>query len=130
MAAASVLSGNETIWQNVKSTCRRAFAPRRHPTAPIEAGDFRIDLATRRATLRGRLLHLTESEFDVLVYVVSHGKGLITPRTTLATRGQAGEVRQTRLLPALLSLRKKLQEEVPGDQHLRAETWVLYEFHP
>ncbi len=57
---------------------------------------------------------MTEAEFDVLVFVVAHRKRLITPRTTLATRPEDGEVRHVNLLPTLFSLRKKLQEVMPG----------------
>ena len=41
----------------------------------IESGDFRIELARRTVTLRGRELPLTSEEFDVLVFLAGHPKG-------------------------------------------------------
>lgn len=96
----------------------------------IEAGDFRIDMGSRAATVRGRLLQLSCTEFDVLVFIVSHRKRVVTSNTTLATQPEEGGVRQAHFLPALLSLKKKLQDAAPGAQYIRADVWILYEFHP
>ena len=46
---------------------------------------FRIDIGSRSVTLREEKLELTSEEFDVLVFLVSHPQGLITPYTILAT---------------------------------------------
>ena len=56
------------------------------PCELIEVGDFRIDLQTRSATLGGRELQLDDAEFDLLVFIASHPKQLVTPQTMLATR--------------------------------------------
>jgi len=57
----------------------------------IEMGDFLIDVAERRATLRGRELDLTSAEFDLLVFFVGHPKSFVTHRTPCWQRiGRAG----------------------------------------
>lgn len=96
----------------------------------ILAGDFRVDLVSRSVLLRGRPLPLDSAEFDALVYLASHRKRVVTAHTMLATKPQESGMRRTRLLPTLLSLRKKLEEAVPGSHYLETEAWVLYDFHP
>lgn len=96
----------------------------------ILAGDFRIDLVARSAMVRGRQLCLEGAEFDALVYLASHHRRVITAHTLLATRPEECGTRRTQLLPALISLRKKLQEAVPGSHYLQTEAWILYDFHP
>jgi DNA-binding response OmpR family regulator len=99
------------------------------PSGIIVAGDFRIDRDTRSATVRGHQVQLTPAEFDVLVYLTSHRKRVVTSRTTLAISEDQG-VRQTEFLRNLLSLRKKLEEEVPKAHYVQTEAWILYDFDP
>ncbi|HUO61384.1 MAG TPA: hypothetical protein VMU24_12000 [Candidatus Acidoferrales bacterium] len=96
----------------------------------IQVGEFRLNLDSRTAEVRGHELHLSAAEYEVLVFLVSHKKHFVTKRTTLATKGLDGRVTQSEFLPALLSLQKKLQQEVPGVQFVRTEAWILYDFHP
>jgi DNA-binding response OmpR family regulator len=96
----------------------------------IEAGDFRMNIDARTATARGRELDLSGAEFDVLVYLVSNRKRIVTARTTLASKSDYGGMRETEFLRALMALRKKLQERVPGIPYIQTEGWILYEFHP
>lgn len=96
----------------------------------IEAGEFRVDLQERTASVRGHELHLTPAEFQVLVFLTTHKKQLVSSRTNLSTRTLDGHITQSEFLPALLSLRKKLEQEVPNGHYLRTETWVLYDFQP
>jgi DNA-binding response OmpR family regulator len=96
----------------------------------IEAGDFKIDLRRRSATLAGRELDLTSEEFDVLVFLAGHRQRLITPRTLLATSWTEDRVRQTQFLRVLMSLRGKLESAVAGKHYLRTEPWVVYRFDP
>jgi two-component system, OmpR family, KDP operon response regulator KdpE len=97
----------------------------------IESGDFRIDLARRTVTLRGRDLPLTSEEFDLLVFLAGHPQRLITPRTILSTSGPAHPVRKAAFLRALITLREKLDAASdPGKHYLRTEPWVLYRFDP
>lgn len=96
----------------------------------IQTGDFYIDVVARSATLRGRELHLSGPEFDVLVFLVSHKRRMVTSQTKLTTKSEDGSVRQTYFLPALLSLRKKLLEQAPGARYVNTEAWVVYDFLP
>ena len=96
----------------------------------ILAGDFRIDLESRSVTVRNRKLNLTWAEFDLLVFLTSHRKRIVSSHTRLATRSENHAVHQTDFLPTLLSLKRKLHEEVPGTAYINTEAWLLFEFHP
>jgi two-component system KDP operon response regulator KdpE len=97
----------------------------------IEVGDFRIELSARTASLRGRELELNAAEFEVLVFLASHPKRLVTPRTILATSWTRQKVQQTEFLRALVSLSKKLRaEEGSTQRYLKTEPWIFYSFDP
>jgi DNA-binding response OmpR family regulator len=96
----------------------------------VRAGDFRIDLKTRSATVCGQKLRLSCAEFDVLTFLISHRRRMVTAHTSLATKPEKSGPRRADFLPALLSLRKKLAEVVPGAHYIQTESWIVYDFHP
>src|SRR5271170_7025708 len=89
---------------------RRPFADR-HDSV-VTFGDFRIDLRSRRASVKGRELPLDEAEFEVLMFLTGHPTNVVTPHTRLSTRG-GREMEQPDFLRVLSSLQRKL-ESVPG----------------
>lgn len=94
----------------------------------IEAGDFRLELTDREAYLRGAKLRLSEAEFDLLRYLLTHRKMLVTPQTVLSTACGALNIRRNAFMENLMSLKKKLDEASGSDHYLHLEPWVLYEF--
>ena len=108
----------------------RTRAPRPGDVETIAAGDFRIDLENRTASLRGRPLPLTAEEFDLLMFLIDHPRKLITQQTRLATNWDGHGLRQTEFLRVLLSLRKKLESEGSSQHYIRTEPWVFYRFDP
>src|SRR4029077_3110425 len=63
--------GIEELLARVRATLRRNPVADGQ-TSLIEEGDFRIDLAAHKVTVRKREIHLTPKEFDLLVYLVRH----------------------------------------------------------
>jgi two-component system KDP operon response regulator KdpE len=96
----------------------------------ITAGDFRIDLTNHSVQVRGQEVELTGAEFDLLVFLVSHPKQVITSRTLLATRYSERPVRQTEVLPVLLGLRKKIETTGASPHYIKIEPWIFYRFDP
>lgn len=96
----------------------------------VESGDFKLDLASRRAQVRGRELQLSSAEFDLLHFLLSHPKKLVTPQTVLSTNGGVKAIRRAEFMKTLLSLRQKLDDVSAGEHYLRTEPWVLYSFSP
>jgi DNA-binding response OmpR family regulator len=95
----------------------------------VQLGDFNINLDQRTVTLRNLELRLTSEEFDVLLFLASHPRSLVTPQPAMATSSTANQ-RSPRFLRALISLRKKLDAAGPGNHYLRTEPLVIYSFDP
>jgi len=98
-------------------------------TGRVQLGDFKIDLDHRTVSLRDQELRLTSEEFDLLLFLASHPRSLVTPQTAMATRSTANQ-RSPKFLRALISLRKKLDAAGPGNHYLRTEPLVIYSFDP
>jgi two-component system KDP operon response regulator KdpE len=128
------MNRNRSLRQLLAKTCDKASE---HDTAKestsvtrIRFGDFTIDLDERIVTLRDHELRLTSEEFDVLVFLASHPRSLVTPQTMLARSSTANQLGQTKFLTTLISLRKKLDAAGNGKHYLQTEPWVIYRFDP
>jgi two-component system KDP operon response regulator KdpE len=99
-------------------------------TRRIRFGDFKIDRDERIVTLRDQELGLTSEEFDVLIFLASHPRSLVTPQTMLARSSTGNQLGQTKFLTTLVSLRKKLDAAGQGKHYLQTEPWVIYRFDP
>jgi len=94
----------------------------------IEQGDFRLDMNSRCAFLDNRKLSLSPDEFDLLHFLLTNHKKLITTRTVLSTSTPRGSsVRKLNFMRTLLSLHEKLLA-ASSVEYLRTEPWVLYSF--
>jgi two-component system, OmpR family, KDP operon response regulator KdpE len=122
------LFANDPLANDPQPVLRNAEGPASSET--MEVGDFTINTAERTAMLRGRDLGLTPGEFEVLVFLTTHPQRCVTPHTILATNWTSNGLHQAEFLKALLSLRKKLDAVVAGNQYLRTEPWVIYKFDP
>ena len=61
--------GPKELLARVRALLRRVgMPPVSRETTRIEIGDFVIDFETRRVTVRGRQVHLSPKEFDLVVY--------------------------------------------------------------
>lgn len=67
----------------IQTVLRRTATPAQRPGV-IERGDVRIDLAARRAFLRGTEVRLTPTEFNLLVELASHAGAAVTHEVLLA----------------------------------------------
>ena len=98
---------------------------------PLETGDFRINLSTRRVEVRDRAVHLTPKEFDLLVYLARRPGCVIEHRRLLeAIWGEAGRGHSEYLRVFIGQLRKKLEIEPSTPQYVATEPWVGYRFNP
>ena len=93
-------------------------------------GDFRINLDQHTVFVRGQQVELSSEEFELLVFLVTHPKRMVTPQTMLSSLWQGERVRQIQFLQALLSLRKKLESAGAGPHYIRTEPMVVYRFDP
>lgn len=125
--------GIDELLARVRAFLRRASSQAKSEPTPtsLESGDFRIDLESRRVTVREAELHLTPKEFELLVYFVKHAGKVLTHRTLLAAVWGGAYVEQDQYLRVFVgNLRKKLEKEVAGQNYIVTEPWVGYRFVP
>jgi len=99
--------------------------------ASFDAGDFRVDLESRRVHAHGQEIRLTPKEFDLFVYMARHPNRVITHRTLLeAVWGEASQEQPEYLRVFMGQLRKKLEPDPANPKYLVTEPWVGYRFNP
>ncbi len=125
--------GIEELLARVRASLRRAASSVENESAPsvMEAGDFRIDLESRNVAVRGRDVHLTPKEFDLLTYFMKHAGKVLTHRTLLAALWGGNYVEQNEYLRVFVgNLRKKIEADAAGPRYILTEPWVGYRFDP
>ena len=122
-------SMNELL-ARVRANLRRV--PAGNETDPvIEIGDFHIDTAARKVTVRHREVRLTPKEFDLLVYMARHPGKVITHRALLAAVWGGQSTEQVEYLRVFVGqLRKKLEPDAASPRYLVTEPWVGYRLEP
>ncbi|SRR6266498_390945 len=125
--------GIDELLARVRASLRRAASQvtAEAPATILQAGDFRIDLESRSVVVRGREVHLTPKEFDLLTYFVKHAGKVLTHRTLLAALWGGNYVEQNEYLRVFVgNLRKKLEPDATGPRYIVTEPWVGYRFVP
>jgi two-component system KDP operon response regulator KdpE len=115
----------------VRAALRRASVKDELEKKLIEIGDFRIDLETRDVQVKGRSIHLTPKEFDLLVYLAHHAGKVVTHRVLLSAIWGDNSVEQPEYLRVFVGhLRKKLEADEGPPRYIVTEPWVGYRFEP
>ncbi len=117
----------QELLARVRAHLRRA--PER-TTAPLEAGDFVIDVRAHTILVQGKPVHLTPKEFDLLLHLARNSGKVMTHRALLTAVWGAQSAHQPEYLRVFVGqLRKKLEGET-GRQYIQTEPWVGYRFVP
>lgn len=124
--------GMEELLARMRAALRRARASvSANPSAALSAGDFQLDQAARRLTVRGGEVHLTPKEFELLTYFLQHAGKVLTHRTLLAAVWGGDYTEQTEYLRVFIGqLRKKIEADPSKPQYILTEPWVGYRFTP
>jgi two-component system KDP operon response regulator KdpE len=118
----------QELLARVRAHLRRA--PERTVDAPIEIGDFTVDAAAHTATVGGKSLHLTPTEFELLLYMARNAGKALTHRALLTAVWGGQSAHQPEYLRVFIGqLRRKLEAEGPR-QYIQTEPWVGYRFLP
>jgi two-component system KDP operon response regulator KdpE len=124
--------GSEELMARVRAALRRSGtdAPQEGTTS-FEAGDFRVDLDTRRVHAHGQEIRLTPKEFDLFVYLAKRPNRVIPHAELLeAVWGEASQEQPEYLRVFMGQLRKKLEPDPSNPRYLVTEPWVGYRFNP
>ena len=115
----------------VRAALRRSVTPQAEGEETIDVGDFRIDLAARNVQVKGREVHLTPKEFDLLVHMARYPGRVLTHRTLLAAVWGGTSTEQPEYLRVFVGqLRKKLEPDEKSPRYILTEPWVGYRFQP
>jgi two-component system, OmpR family, KDP operon response regulator KdpE len=94
-------------------------------------GDVEVDRETRTVRRKGRLIHLTPTEFSLLTLLVSKPGGVWTHKQLLsAVWGSTAGVSSDTLRVHMGTLRRKLEPDPNRPRWIRTEPWVGYRFSP
>jgi two-component system, OmpR family, KDP operon response regulator KdpE len=91
--------------------------------------DLTIDFENRQVVVRGREVHLTPKEFDVLKHLVGNlGKPLSHRRLLQAVWGPEYGEETENLRVVINQLRKKIENDPSRPKYILTEPWVGYRF--
>jgi two-component system KDP operon response regulator KdpE len=123
--------GIDELMARVRAALRRRPASTEPEPSSFEAGDFKIDLDTRRVMISGREVRLTPKEFDLFVYMARRPNRVIAHAALLeAVWGEASQEQPEYLRVFMGQLRKKLEPDPANPRYLVTEPWVGYRFNP
>jgi two-component system KDP operon response regulator KdpE len=111
----------------------RALLRRQHDEAPPLArfGDVEVDREARSVRRQGRPIHLTPTEFSLLLVLLGKPGAVWTHRQLIAAVwGSTAGVSSDTLRVHMGSLRRKLEENPNRPRFIRTEPWVGYRFTP
>ena len=125
--------GIDELLARVRASLRRAATPVANEATltVIQAGDFHVDVESRKLTVLGREIHLTPKEFDLLTYFIQHPGKVLTHRTLLAAVWGGNYVEQNEYLRVFVgNLRKKIESDPATPRYVITEPWIGYRFDP
>jgi two-component system KDP operon response regulator KdpE len=125
--------GIDELLARIRASLRRANAPPISETTQsiFDSGDFHVDLESRAITVRGKAIHLTPKEFDLLVYFIRHPGKVLTHRTLLAALWGGNYVEQNEYLRVFVgNVRKKIEADAANPRYILTEPWIGYRFDP
>ena len=121
--------GSEELLARIRSALRR-YAPG-DAVAPFVSKDVNIDFESRQVTVRGRDIHLTPKEYDVLKHLVANlGKPLTHRRLLQSVWGPDYGEETENLRVVINQLRKKIEADPARPKYILTEPWIGYRFQP
>ena len=122
-------SVNELL-ARVRANLRRVAVTKEESVEPVENGDFYINPQARMVRVRGKEIHLTPKEFDLLVFMARHPNKVLTHRVLLNAVWGGESVQQPEYLRVFINQLRKKVESSDKPQYIVTDPWVGYRFHP
>ncbi len=93
----------------------------------FETQDFKVDLAARVVTVRGKEVHLTPNEYDLLAFLVRHAGKVVTQKQILQeVWGPASGDQVQYLRIYVYQLRQKIETDPDRPRYILTESGVGY----
>ncbi len=111
----------------VRAMLRRRHAPGQDAAGIVQFGDVRVDQRDRLVTRAGQMVHLTPTEFRLLVVLVNNAGRVVTaPQLLREVWGPSNSENGHYLRIYMGHLRQKLERDPAQPVHLLTETGVGY----
>ncbi|MES2150838.1 MAG: two-component system response regulator KdpE [Pseudomonadota bacterium] len=111
----------------VRAALRRQRAPQPDGDGAVRFGDVSVDIAHRRVTLAGELVHLTPTEYRLLATLVANAGRVVTnPQLLREVWGPSNAENGHYLRIYMGHLRQKLESDPAQPRYLLTETAVGY----
>jgi len=122
----------EELLARIRAALRRApAASDENDALVLESGDFKLDVETRKVTVRGLEIHLTPKEFELLEHLMRHAGKVLTHRKLLTSIWGGNYADQTEYLRVFVGqLRKKIEPDPTSPRYILTEPWIGYRFDP
>jgi two-component system KDP operon response regulator KdpE len=122
--------GTDELLARARALLRRRGSPSDRPVLSGWA-DIEVNPEGRVVTKKGRAVHLTPTEFSLLMLLLSKPGAVWTHRQLLAgVWGTTAGVTNDTLRVHMGSLRRKLEDDPNRPRFIRTEPWVGYRFSP
>ena len=123
--------GMDELLARVRASLRRTPIQSAKESAVIEVGDFRVDVEAHQVAVKGREIHLTPKEFDLLVFLVQRPSKVLTHHRLLGAVWGGDYSEQTEYLRVFIGqLRKKIESDPANPKYILTEPWIGYRFQP
>ena len=123
--------GMDELLARVRAALRRNAARANKESEVIEVGDFRVDPKAHKVAVKGREIHLTPKEFELLVFMVQHPGTVLTHHKLLGAIWGGNYTEQTEYLRVFIGqLRKKIEADPANPRYILTEPWIGYRFQP
>jgi two-component system KDP operon response regulator KdpE len=117
------------LMARVRAALRRSPNSLENGPQVIQAGDFKIDLQTRRVHAHGESIRLTPKEFELLRYLASHPDVPVPHMKLLQAVWGPDYGEEVEYLRVFINqLRKKIERDPSNPQFLLTEPWIGYRF--
>ena len=122
--------GPDELIARIRAVLRRSRL-HQSPGAIHEIGDFSLDRDARRITLLGKEIALTPKEFDILSYMLSNPKKVVTQRDLLVAVWGPESAEETDYLRVYISrLRRKVEPDPVHPRYILTAPWIGYRMDP
>jgi two-component system KDP operon response regulator KdpE len=115
----------EELLARMRATLRRV-APAGGRPSLLRFGDVEVDLAKKSVTRKGVKVHLTRTEYQLLVAFVTHPGKLLTHRWLLSSVWGPGYLEETNVRVHVGHLRRKLEEDPSNPRLILTEPGLGY----
>ena len=119
--------GIQELLARVRAALRRSSSDEAEPV--IVSKELSFDFGKRSIFVRGKPLHLTPKEFDLLRHLVASQGLPVTHRRLLQAVWGPDYGEETESLRVVINqLRKKIESDPAKPKYIRTEPWIGYRF--